>query len=520
MRYAEKYGFTFVKVDETRTGTCGDNLFWSFNTGSGLLTINGSGQMTDWSWSDDVPWHAFRDQSTAVELPDELESIGDHAFYGCSALTSLTIPASVTNIGWNSFYDCASLTEFNVAENNPAFSNDETGVLFDKNKTTVVYFPCAFSGQYEIPNTVTIIWAYAFSPCFGLTDVVIPDSVKEINDYAFYRCPSLASVTVPNSVMRIESGAFGILWDDEQFVEYIADEFIIYGYSFSAAQTYAENTGIIFVALDADVCANGHTPGSAIRLNEVAATCMNAGSYDEVIYCSVCGQEISRVTKAVAALGHDWGNGIVTVEPTESTEGVRTFTCTRCGETKTVKIDPISGENPFTDVAAETYYTNAVLWAVHRGITAGTSATTFSPDAACTRGQVVTFLWRAAGTPEPATENNLFTDVKVGTYYYKAVLWAVENKVTAGTSATTFSPDATCTRGQIVTFLWRYEVEPVATTTSNPFTDVKAGAYYEKAVLWASETGVTAGTSATTFSPDATCTRAQVVTFLYRDMNS
>lgn len=177
--------------------------------------------------------------------------------------------------------------------------------------------------------------------------------------------------------------------------------------------------------------------------------------------------------------------------------------------------------NVFTDMPAKGNWAHdAIDWAIVYKVTTGTSATTFSPNAGCTRAQVVTFLWRAAGEPEPTGTSNPFTDVKEGAYYYKAVLWAVENKVTTGTSTTTFSPDATCTRAQIVTFLWRFEGEPASSTTTNPFTDVKAGAYYEKAVLWASETGVTAGTSATTFSPDDTCTRAQVVTFLYRDIES
>lgn len=177
--------------------------------------------------------------------------------------------------------------------------------------------------------------------------------------------------------------------------------------------------------------------------------------------------------------------------------------------------------NVFTDMPAKGDWAHdAIDWAIVYKVTTGTSATTFSPNAGCTRAQVVTFLWRAAGEPEPTGTSNPFTDVKEGAYYYKAVLWAVENKVTTGTSTTTFSPDATCTRAQIVTFLWRFEGEPASSTTTNPFTDVKAGAYYEKAVLWASETGVTAGTSATTFSPDDTCTRAQVVTFLYRDIES
>lgn len=151
-------------------------------------------------------------------------------------------------------------------------------------------------------------------------------------------------------------------------------------------------------------------------------------------------------------------------------------------------------------------------------MTAGTSATTFGPNDGCTRAQVVTFLWRAAGQPEPTGSRNPFTDVSSSAYYYKAVLWAVENGITAGTSATTFSPDGTCTRAQIVTFLWRYEGMPAPASAGNSFVDVPTGAYYEKAVLWAAESNVTAGTSATTFSPDSTCTRAQVVTFLYRDV--
>lgn len=175
--------------------------------------------------------------------------------------------------------------------------------------------------------------------------------------------------------------------------------------------------------------------------------------------------------------------------------------------------------NKFTDMPAKGNWAHDPIdWAVVHGVTAGTSATTFSPNAGCTRAQVVTFLWRAAGSPEPTATSNPFKDVAAGAWYYKAVLWASETGVTAGTSATTFSPNQTCTRGQIVTFIWRYEGSPEATTTSNPFTDVPDGTWYTKAVLWASETGVTAGTSASTFSPNATCTRAQVVTFLYRDM--
>ena len=170
---------------------------------------------------------------------------------------------------------------------------------------------------------------------------------------------------------------------------------------------------------------------------------------------------------------------------------------------------------PFADVPADAYYYNAVQWAVRNGITNGTSETTFSPNAPCTRGQVVTFLWRAAGCPTPNGSEMPFTDVVKGSYYETAVLWAVEHGITNGTSETTFSPNAPCTRAQTVTFLWRSQGKPAA-GTANPFTDVAKDTYYTDAVLWAVENGITEGTSETTFSPDEDCTRAQTVTFLYR----
>ena len=173
----------------------------------------------------------------------------------------------------------------------------------------------------------------------------------------------------------------------------------------------------------------------------------------------------------------------------------------------------------FVDVAKDAYYYEPVMWAVEYGITSGTSANTFSPDANCTRAQVVTFLWRMVASPEPAAINDPFIDVTSDSYYYKAVKWAFGSKITGGTSEGVFSPDDICTRAQVLTFLWRTAGQPEPTGKDNPFTDVKADSYYYNAVLWAVENGITGGTSENTFSPDAPCTRAQVVTFLYRFIN-
>ena len=204
-------------------------------------------------------------------------------------------------------------------------------------------------------------------------------------------------------------------------------------------------------------------------------------------------------------------------------EGTATITVT-CGTKSaacTVTVSkPLVPEVPgtsFTDVPAGAYYEEAVGWAVEKGITKGTSDSTFTPDGVCTRAQAVTFLWRAAGSPAAKAGSLPFADVKAGSYYDDAVRWAVENGVTVGTSATTFSPNATCSRAQIVTFLWRAQKSPAA-GSANPFDDVASSAYYADAVQWAVQKDITKGTGATAFSPDANCIRAQIVTFLYRSM--
>ncbi len=170
--------------------------------------------------------------------------------------------------------------------------------------------------------------------------------------------------------------------------------------------------------------------------------------------------------------------------------------------------------NPFEDVKSGDYFFDAVLWAVENDITKGTDKTHFSPANKCSRGQIVTFLWRAAGEPDVAAKNP-FGDVKEGSYYYEAVLWAVEKGITTGTGKTTFSPDASCTRSQIVTFLWRAAGSPEV-GGDNPFNDVKADAYYYNAVLWAVDQGITTGATPKTFAPDKVCSRGEAVTFLFR----
>ena len=247
-----------------------------------------------------------------------------------------------------------------------------------------------------------------------------------------------------------------------------------------------------------DPCTGGHTPGEPVTENYVAATCTVPGSFDTVIYCTVCGGELSREHTEISAPGHDWDEpeyvwaedyssctatrackrdethtetetaeaaGVETKPATVDKEGEIIYTAvfeneafgTREIAVAIPKLDPVEPTNPFVDVHEGDYYFDPVLWAVchEPQITNGTSATTFSPEKPCTRAQVVTFLWRANSCPEPTIAENPFTDVAADAYYYKAVLWAVERGITAGTSATSFSPDKPCTRGQVVTFLYR-----------------------------------------------------------------
>ena len=291
------------------------------------------------------------------------------------------------------------------------------------------------------------------------------------------------------------------------------------------------------LAAQQTIAAKGH---SVVPDAAVEATCTTDGKTSGS-HCTVCNDTIVS-QKVIPATGHDWMDATCTdlktcktcgategttiphifdqekVDPQYQVDENTYYKSCKCGEagTETFTVNVQKPSN-FKDVSQDAFYYDAVLWAVENGITTGTSATTFSPDEICTRGQVVTFLWRAAGEPKSSITQNPFTDVKESDFFYKAVLWAVENKITTGTGdGTTFAPNENCNRGQIVTFLSRAKGGK-ATTSKNPFTDVAENAFFYNPVLWAVEKGITTGTGdGTTFAPDEDCTRGQVITFLYR----
>ena len=254
------------------------------------------------------------------------------------------------------------------------------------------------------------------------------------------------------------------------------------------------------------VAALGHDLVSQV----IAPTCTAKGY--TLVTCKCCDYEQKHT--ATEKTPHTYDNGAVTKEPTETAMGRITYTCTGCGETRTETTPRLV--NPFVDVIRSDYYYTPVLWAVNRGITTGVDETHFVPNATCTRAQVVTFLWRAAGSPAPGTTVCPFQDVSENGYYRNAVLWAVEHKITSGVSATRFAPNDPCTRAQVVTFLYRAAGSPEWNATDR-FRDVRRDDYYYTCVSWAADLGITTGVDSLRFGPNQSCTRAQIVTFLYRD---
>ncbi len=285
-------------------------------------------------------------------------------------------------------------------------------------------------------------------------------------------------------------------------------------------------SAVTVTAVFQESTSHAHTYEGAVEKTE--PTCTEDGFYVITVACTECGDEAYTCTVTIPATGHAYGEGTVTVASTRYTTGVMSYTCTVCGETFTTKIAKTGASFLFDDVQdSGKYYYVPVYWAYDLGVTTGTSANLFSPSATCTRAQFVTFLYRLAQATGADTSVTItgcdFTDVSSGASYYQAMLWAVENEITNGTSSTTFSPSKTITRAQAVTMLNRYEknvvnggVAPTVSTTFTDYTDVVAGSFYEDAVFWAVENGITDGTGDTTFSPTQNCTRAMMVTFLYR----
>ena len=498
-----------------------------------------------------------------IVISENTRVIGNGAFFSCDSLEEIFVPKGVESIGYAAFSCCERLENISVAKDNPSYREID-GVVFSNDMTVLEGYPAGKTDTtYVIPNGVKYIGEWAFGACDQLINITLPDGIVFVGASAFYDCTGLKSITLPSSVSYIGDRAFKVCGSIETItipsgVKEIGEETFMICTSLKSINIPKSVTKIGNSAFDCcDSLTDVYYEGSSSQWRSINLAEYNTALTSANIHfnshvhtyegytvtsptCTEPGYTTHKCTSCdysyndsyIEPLGHNYTEEVT--KPTCTERGYTTYTCSVCGDSyKGSYVDPLGHDykngtctrcgvkDPnykpqadFTDVAAGSYCYDAVQWAVANGITNGTDATHFSPNAGCTRGQVVTFLWRAAG--EPTVGGNVgFVDVAPGSYCYEAVKWAVANGITKGTDATHFSPNETCTRGQVVTFLYRAEGEP-AVGGNVGFVDVAAGSYCYNAVQWAVANGITKGTDTTHFSPSATCTRGQVVTFLYR----
>ncbi len=394
---------------------------------------------------------------TEMELPSGVSELGYQAFNGCTGLTSFDIPSKLTEISWSSFEGCSNLEKVTIPY----------GVKFIGGSA---FAECTKLQNIKLPYSLTRIDGNAFKNCDALTDMQIPISVEDLGG-AFSDCDNLTSVTIPSNLWY---------WGEDGYsrCDNLTEVKIASGISYIPEESFYESQKLAAVYIPASV-------------TEVRKSAFQWCSGLKDVYYGGTKEQWEAITveagnEELQAAAIHYGS-----------EEIPTLT-------------------EFKDAEENQFYYGPMTWAVEKGITTGYTQTTFAPDVQCTRAQIVTFLWRATGKPAPTSRSHNFTDVKEGEYYYEAMLWAVENGITNGYGENTFAPDVVCTRAQCVTFLHRALNKPQPAITEHPFTDVDAKQFYYDAMLWAVGANVTTGYTSTTFAPDTACTRGQIVTFLYR----
>ena len=492
-KYCGVCGYVFVKPESILTAghelvgrdcnVCGETVSWNFNGVTGVLHVYGEGSMDDYNGELDMPWKAFQKEIKKVIIEDGITRIGNAAFAVCTALETVDIPDSVTEIGDLAFQMCEELKEA------------------------------------ELHEGIVKIGMAAFNGCYDLKTVYIPASVLEIGDSAFAGGLYTSDYFVHPDNPNYCSDEMGVLYNKDQTKLIQVPALRKY---LLLPDTLQEIGPTVFSLNDQmTVFFRGtREQWEALKIgfgNECLDYLAKYSNVTERTYCDkgehftvvVAGYEASCTTEGLSdGQRCVLCNGMIEAQKTlpKLAHSYQNGKCTVCGE----------AVSPFTDVKTTDWFAGPVLWAVEAGVTGGKTATTFAPNENCTRAQVVTFLWAANGKPEPASMDNPFTDVPETAWYLKAVLWAVENGITGGTSANTFGPDQYCTRAQVVTFLYAAAGKPEIQAEGSAFNDVKNSDWFVKPVMWAKENDVTGGVSEGMFGPNQICTRSQVVTFLYK----
>ena len=422
---------------------------------------------------------------TSMTIPSSVTSIGDWAFSE-SSLKTVKIPSSVTDIGGGLFMDCRSLTSITVDSANPELCASD-GILYTKNKDCLICYPAGKTAtSFSIPNTVKYLDSYSFLGCKALKTITIPSSVEWIGGYVFRECTSLTSMVIPNSVKVIY---YQLFYGCTSLKTVILPDTI----KTMSSNMFTDCTSLQYVNIPNSVetidrsVFNNCTALKSVMIPK-SVTSINYYAFEN---CDALADIYYEGTKA------QW-NSIQISDLNDSLNNA-TF--------------HYSTYLPFGDVAPSSSYFKALHWAYTNGIVAGTSSNIFTPNDNCTRGQFALMLWRMNGKPSISGMKNPFKDVKSTNGFYKGIVWCYNQGITAGTSATTYSPNDNIKRWQMILMFWRMQGKPASSLTSNPFTDVNTTASYYKAALWAYEKGIT---GVKQFKPNDLCTRWQLVLFLYR----